>query len=553
VTTRDVQTQSASDLGYPLLAALILAGAAAPVLLAATGVPGQSQAANLIGSAAFALLLAAGAWACLGGSLRRDPARFATTAGPVLGASVVLVVVALAGGFAEWAAVAGYVWLLGWSLAGSTMWPAWSRHVLRRPPDPEDEFGSRWRAYRALLRSDAPMEQAIDALVAMGTDATPRMTPLVDTWWVAQDIWRFRDADARSARLWDRQGELLEEWNASICRSPDPPEAPWPNPARPTEGSMLELGFPELEALVAIATPAEQRRLAVAAARHTLATSGLLDEQLRDALVMAADGHIDEGAVAALAAADEADGTQLEPIPEDGPGRDAELARRRRLIARGAARMALEEDLAPTTAASTVYGAARLCDDDELEELRHALAVELPVDRLAAARPVDVDRGRLEANRAARARREAVAWPVARDVPLWAAALLGAAAGTGGTAVRAAVWTLMGGGGDVDAAVSTSAGWLAAFAIAWTVLAAVGRRPRPDATFYLYLAVAFAESFEIFLSPGFNAAVQQFAPEVWTGVFKYRTSALPYAPLHGVALAIVMTVIAWWPRRRGQR
>jgi len=314
--------RSASE-GYLASVALILVLAAAPVLFTLLRMANQGW----VETVAIVVLGVAGLFACFPGFARRDRLAIAVIAGPAVVVGAADALLAIAGRTFSVLSLAWLLWILAWCVAGGWLWPRFCRLVLRREPFAEWDLNDRWRAYRRLLAAKSDFDELWDAVEAMRRGSTKRMTPLIDTWFVALDLRPLEDADDRYARLWDRQRELLTAFGSRQTA-----DQPWPNPDRPTEGTQLELAFPELEALVAAATPDERRRIAATAARLALGDAGILDSRWDEVLSRAATGEIDPAAWGELEHAYDAErATRDRRLPEEGdPERDVIIAARRR-------------------------------------------------------------------------------------------------------------------------------------------------------------------------------------------------------------------------------
>jgi len=528
--------------GYLASLAVILVAAAVPVLLAMARTAGQSWVMTV----AFAAFVGGGAVVCFGRLARRDRLAFAFLAGPAFALGTAYVVLAVVGRPLPLLATGAGLWLLGACFVGASLWPRFCRLVLRREPDAEWEFGTKWRAYRLLLAQRAEYSTLWDAVVEMARGATYRMTPLVKSWFVSIDLGPLDDVEDRFARLWDRQRVLLDAYRADRW---NPGEA-WPNADRPTEGTRLELGYPELEALVAVATAAEQRRIVAEAGRFALAAAGILDARTEDALLRTAQGDIDravEGELVEAQEADEAVNALELPRDEADPDFDRIRSARRRTIARIVAGYAFEAKLSSVEVAEVVYGAARTCLTAELDALRGAIAAQIAPERVAEARPVEVDQAVLAESR--RRSAEQAAGPFPSSLRLSTVAAIGFVAGVAGTLARVGIWPFISGNEPVSGQLSVVIAVLTTGAVAWILLALAGARPAPSSTTLLFFAAYGAEVAEWIVRPSFDGLLARVAPGFYATVFEDRTTSLPYGPLHGVLVAAVFVTLAWvWNR-----
>jgi hypothetical protein len=522
--------------GYLAAAAVVLVGSAVPTLLGLMSANGAGWVRPAIPLVGLVMIPT-----CFGELARRDRPRFVVSVVPPAIAYVIYIALLPLGERPTWLGNAATGWLIAWLFAGSWLWVRFSRAVLRREPNAEYEFGERWRNFRILLAKHADYQTLWAAITEMRRGETDRMRPLIDTWFFALDAPGTDDRGERMQRAMDRQDELLTRYN----RDSWAPNGPWPNPSRPTEGTLLELGYPELEAIVAVATPQEQRRIVAAASRFALREADVLDARTEAAIDRAADGEIDRTVEAELEAAIAADEPAMGfDIPDEGSpeyARDREA--RRRTIARQVAGYAFESELDATDVALAVYGAARTCDSEQLERLRVALAAVVAPERLAGASPVAVDHAALEASRRERARD---AGPLPRAMRPATAAAIGFASGIVSALAPIGVTNLVGSGDSVTSALRLSVGLLALVGSAWVLLVLTKARPGPVSTMTLLMLASAVVIGESIAKGWLDWLLARLAPGFYVTVFEHRTSALPYVPLHGLVGALVFAVTAWF-------
>jgi hypothetical protein len=490
----------------------------------ATGISGLAMAIS------FVAILPA----CFGGLYRRDRALFASIAVPVVVGAGAIVVLGWTGGPLMVAAGPVLGWLGLWLAAPWWIEPHWSRIVLRRPPDPEDGFGAAWRAFRRRLDEAAPPDELWSRLITMSTGASERMIPLINTWFCLFDVGVRSDDEARADRLGDRRQELLTRYNTG-CREPG---QPWPNPDRPTEGTRLELLFPELEALVAAATPEEQQRLADAAARSASRRAGLDPDAVASAVTASGDDGTVESVLDDLA---KTIGAVLEDKPVPGL----------RHCAVASAFWATSEPFEPRDAGEAVYQSARTCNDDQLSDLATTLRAIPDPDRLAAASVVAVDQDALERRRRQLAAECAPnAHLIPTDLPLAATAAIAAVAGLGSVVIRTVAYPLYTDLVQAPFVIGFVIGWVAASVIAWLLLAGFGHRMRTTNTFDLAMITMVVLGLTSSVAGAYEGIIQVAAPGFWDSVFAHRTHALPFAPLYGATFVAGFLVVALVTRRR---
>ena len=518
------QLEAAALVGVPLLllAQWLLAG----VLASAFG-PAAWTVYTAVALVLLALVMFVG-----------DAERSVPVVVPTAVAAVATVV--LAGQGSPWAVVvvvAAAVWLGAWFLAWGRLWAVWTRVVLRRRALWEDPFAVAYTAVHAHLHRAA----SVDDLPAVWAEAVAlnefrsfATAGLIDGTLAEFDLGA-RESDAgRAERLTARLVDELRAYEALSGRDADRD----PHPERPTRGTRLEFLFPELEALLAVATPAQQRRMAVEAARVADQRAGILDDELAAVLDQAADGHPDAEAYA-----------RYEPVapPEGGDDGDGYRAAFGVESARVATWFALADPLDPTDAAEGVYEAARTMDDRELEALVAAAGSALDgASRLRAARIEPSP----EALEKVRAKREAPAqeWDPA-TMQRWArslgeVALLGLVAGAAGTALRVPFDMLL----DPlphSASLENLLGVVLVALAAWAILRAVRRPTGASAVLGLYLAswvaaVILVEPIEV----ASDALLSRLAPGLWTALYQDPATVLVYAPHHAIAFAAALLGIA---------
>lgn len=255
---------------------------------------------GLIGSSWLIVLLPASilAWGilCLGVFARSDPLGFASIVVPPLGVAAAVSAIEIAGGDpAIEVVLIPSVWVLTWSVAGSRLWPAWSRTVLRRyrPDSPEVQLHRSWQELSRMLRSWSTPEQgqAIwTGILALERWQTPRTRRVIDSLFAYWELVTTAGVDAaRTERVVRRSGEeWARMWAPPRLRLPKREPDPFD---RPTRGTRLEYLFPMIEALLAVATPEQRRRIAVESARLAIRDTGMTDAALEAALDEAARGE----------------------------------------------------------------------------------------------------------------------------------------------------------------------------------------------------------------------------------------------------------------------
>jgi hypothetical protein len=370
----------AEELGVLLFIGL---AAIAPDLIADAF--GSPTVARLVG-----LVLIAAPFACLWGFAKLDPAGFVSIAGPVevLGAIAFVTAWYLPG-------YVGAILFLAWAIAGSRIWPRWSREVLRRmrPGTPEAEVVTASRRIFALWRS--PMTQEAYATITKEIQdldrlSTPRTIAYISG---LQAAWDFRPESAADDRGKRISARLAEEYDR-LWRGPQI-SLRGGNRAlafRPSRGTRLEFRFPHLEALVAIGTAAEQSEMAGRAAGRALHDVGIASPELDGALREVAAGHeqpearreVDEQLQTVL---DELLPMYDHPDP-DADERGLQLAREANALS--SAQSALAPDLSPRDAANAIYSAIAADLTNEDESAYEALLTEI-VGKDRAAKAVAVE------------------------------------------------------------------------------------------------------------------------------------------------------------------
>jgi hypothetical protein len=359
-----------------------------------------------------------------------DLERSIPTVVPTAVAAVAAVILASEG--SPWAVVvvvAAAVWLGAWIVAWGRLWTIWTRLVLRRQPIWEDPFAIAYGSVHEHLHSAASVSDVpavwAEAL-AMNEYRSLSTAPLIDGTLAEFDLGARESDSWRAERLFAR---LLEERRAYEAL-PDRHADRDAHPERPTRGMRLEFLFPELEALLAAATPAQQRRMAVEAARIADQRAGILDDELAAVLDRAAAGHPDADAYARF----QPDAT---PPASDHDGNPMSAAVEG---ARLATWFALADGLDPTDAAEGIYEAVRSMEDSELDAFVAVAGSMLDAAARARVTQVEPDPGCLKEVRDRKSRPPAEEMESAALLPwgrsLGEVALIGLVAGAVGTAFR---------------------------------------------------------------------------------------------------------------------
>jgi hypothetical protein len=398
---------------------------------------------------------------------------------------------------------------------------------LRLPPDPDAAFRDAWRGYRRRVAGGADSDELWPLLQAMSELATERMDPLVNTWYCLLSLGPRADDEARGRRVFDRQVELVRWYNDRGAAA----RGPLPNPARPTEGSRLELLFPELEALLAVATASERIAMAESAAHLVCGLAGLDVRAVEAAFATEAE---DPGRPDAASTP----GASVDPGDGDDP---AARYRRELALASVAAGRGASESVADASLA--MYYAACACDGAELAALESQLRDLVAPERLASATEVTVDKGVVSEARRPQDRL------VPLDMPLALVAWVGFLAGAGGTIIRAATWTVFLDTVPLGEAIAPIVGFAATCLIAWLLLRGFGHRLRPSNAIDLILAGVVATAIGEAISNPTSTLVRTVAPGFWESVFAHRTNVMPYAPVYGVAMLVVLVGTALYTRR----
>ncbi len=322
---------------------------------------------ELLGPAFLVPLLTANVlgwgFACFGGLARSDPIGFISLVGPPFALGIVAIAVEFGGGRAATIMLVEGSWVLAWVLAGSRIWPAWSRVVLRRyrTGSPEVELYRSWQELAPLwgAASTAEDRKAVWAgLIALERSETPRTRPAINGLFAMWDLAYVPHPEAsRVERVIARMREEGDRlWQPPRVRLPGQKADPFD---RPTRGTRLEYLFPGLEALIAIASPEQLRRIAAEFARLALRDAGLADPTLGTALDEAARGKPEPDVRRSIEARLATVRASRDGLP-DADTDDATWTRlAREAIALSVASEALADELSPVAAADIVYEAIR--------------------------------------------------------------------------------------------------------------------------------------------------------------------------------------------------
>ena len=467
-----------------------------------------------------------------------DRATVATILGPIIVAVIAAILLAVAGSpLAPLTLALAAAWFGVWTFGGDRLWPIWARLVLRRTPRPDqafvDAYGKVREAFGALaIGADA--RALWNETIALNEWRSYRTAALIDGRLAWFDLGA-READA--ARAGRMSARIAEETTAYLAIDPAAPVVD-PHPERPTRGTCLEFLFPELEALLAVATPGQQRWMAVEAARFACRREGVLDETLGRAFDDAADGRPDQAARASL-------DPEQSPPPADG----AEPAAFRRAIAWSSAWSAMAEPLDPTDAADAIYAAARCQDDADLAALADRLGSVLDEQARDRAPRVEPDPRVLERTRAAMAaaQERRLEWSPTSLLPpglsLGALIILGVAAGVIGTALRVPFWPLI---RDLarPSTLDVSLGVILVALVAWALLRIARRRTNASVVVGLFLtSYAAAVLIDPLVWAG-DGLLSRLAPDFWAAVYADPPTVLPFAPYHGIAFAAMLVGLA---------
>ena len=492
---------------------------------------------------------------CLGGFARSDPVGFASIMAPPIALAGVALSVLAVGGKAGTIILASLAWELVWTLACSRIWPWWSRNILRRyrPGSPEAELLSEWGPITRLWRSATTTEDAKalwGRLLGLQRLETERTRPVIDGVFA---LWELSTIPGTKRSTFERaSARLREEW-ARLWEAPRvrlPMRRPHDPFERPTRGTRLEFLFPNLEALVAVASREQQRQIAAESARLAIRDAGLMTPSLEKALDQAAvgppDTRVREEIVARLQAVRERrdEVSDRQDVHDDRDWRN--LARE--AIALSAVSASLVDDMPSLAVADVVFESIR----SEFDAGRASAYEELIggiVGPVAAAHAVEIQPVVTSSNEAS-----ARSSPNRRDADI---SILGLQSGTGAGLVRLAVVGLCAGlvgtilrqlaspiyAGRPDAfAIDRAAGQIIIALVAYALVRAWFGRPS-----FFDIVVLFTGSFLsiAMVGPLFDLTstlVARFADPAWTDFFADPDSVVLHAPFHGLTFAATLVV-----------
>jgi hypothetical protein len=491
---------------------------------------------------------------CLGAFARSDPLGFASIVAPSIVFAAVALAALVTGGKAT-TMLASLAWVLAWTLAGTRIWPWWSRNVLRRyrPGSPEAELFNAWGPLMGLRGSASTTEdgKAVwSKLVGLQQLETKRTRPVIAGLFALWEIsMRPGTGSPRRERAVARvREEWVVLWEPPRVRLPtrraqDPIE-------RPTSGTRLEFLFPKLEALIAVASPDQQRQIAAESARLATRDAGLASPALEMALDQAAVGRPDpqvrnEIEARLLVVRERCDELYTRHDDQD-KGEWSELARE--AIALSAVSEALAGELSPVEVADVVFEAIR-SEYDEKRDLPYEGLVAGIVGAVAAARAVEIQPLVTSSNDTSN---QSPTEPTEADISilglqsrvgggLLRLAVVGLGAGLLGTILRQLAWPIYAGLADAYA-IDSVVGQMIVALVAYPLIRVWFGRPG-----FLDVVLLFVASFvsSELVGPLFHLTSNLVAPladPAWTDFFAHPDDVVPYAPFHSLTFAAALIV-----------
>lgn len=522
----------------------------------------------MLGSLVFAAVLSPQAWSwvlvalvvamgitCFGYLLRTDPIAFLTIAPPPI---VLAIVAAVAIRDARVVQLLIAAWLLTWTFATSTIWPWWNRVVLRRmrSGSPETEVRDAYRRLYVLSQTDEGWwDWAVwtKEIGGLGRWLTPRTAPVIAALTSIRNIWGRNELTDEGLR------RILRRLGQELRRMVEPPR-PWffrgrssvDLTRRPTAGTSLEYEYPQLEALLAEATPQERHQMGIEAARIALRVNDILTPAREAILVGAEHGPAPAEVIAAVDA--DQDRAQAEWMALDTERTGEVGAVEQALVLQARALSALACAISPLVwpldETDAICEAASSLPADRETSLLEAMAEDvLGPERSGRAQMVpELDLPAPVAGATSGGTTSVDPWPVIATLPrgwrgLGRLVLLAFTAEIIATIANNAARPIYWRTDDAILIERTVYATVAAVTLYVGMRVWSGRPSLIDAILVFYAALVATNLF----APVQSAAHQiigSISPDLWASLFTIAPNILPDILVDGIALAIVLVAMS---------